>query len=639
MEDGRYKEYRQYIRVSSVFPVEFYLINGLSECEDTSNIIQGFTRNISKGGLCIEVNNLKPNVARRVESGTIRLGLTIHIPLWEHTNAIAKIAWIRCLKESHPNKYTIGAAYEYIEDDSRKKILKYAKFVNIAPKIGIAVIAGLILVISALFIYAQAERKKTDELARALFEALQTKTALEEKISQLDSDKALLEKKLKSATESAQSISARLKEPLKTQDDLQKLNDELMLIIKEQERLKARLNELVTQKASLSGELLSAKALKQGLEQKGLAQMYGWLKAHQNPRTGLLISYEGDPAIKDGAFTYDEALMIQCFIYYGDIELAKRCINFYLLKAKKVSGGFANAYDANSGDIIEPIAHTGPNIWLGISAAKYFLASGDKKYLSFAESIADWALSIQNQDPEGGLRGGPNTKWYSTEHNLDAYALFSILAKLTGKDKYSNSSNMLLEWLKKYGHNRQENRFNRGKGDSTIATDTLAWAIASIGPERLIKEGLDPDRILEFAEEECRVETTFLRPNKELVEVSGFDFTKASNIARGGIISAEWTGQMVVSYKLMSSFYSKKGDKEKADIYSRKARFYEEELEKLLITSPCKAGHKGWALPYATQDNVETGHGWRTAGGSYTGSASATIYGIFAKAGYNPLGI
>lgn len=604
------KDYRKYIRVRSVFPVEFYLLKGFKAPTEVSDIIQGFTRNISRGGLCIEVNNLKQDVVRRVKSDEFKLGLTIHIPLWEHTNAIARAAWIKCIKENRPNRYIIGASYDFIEEESRKKILKYARFTSIVPKLAIGLIAGLLSVALCLFIYNQGERKKTDELVKALFEAHNTQSALKEKLLQLDADKALLENRIAQAGESAESLTA----------------------------LKAKLTELVTKKESLSGELLTANILKQELEQKGLAQMYSWLKAHQNPKTGLLISYEGDPALKDWAFTYDQALMVQCFLYYKDVELAKRCLNFYLLNAKKIRGGFANAYDAISGEIVEPSAHIGPNVWLGLSATKCFLISNDKRYLALAESIAGWALNIQNQDPEGGLRGGPDVQWFSTEHNLDAYAFFSILAKLTGNVRYSGASDALLEWLKKYGHNRQENRFNRGKGDSTIATDTLAWAIASIGPGRLMQEGLDPDRILEFAEEECKVKTTFLRPDKEMVEVTGFDFTKASNIARGGIVSSEWTAQMIVAYKIMSDFYSRKGEVEKADIYSRKAKFYEDELDKLFIASPCKTGHRGWALPYATQNDTETGHGWRTASGASTGSASATIYGIFAKTGYNPLG-
>ena len=58
----------------------------------------------------------------------------------------------------------------------------------------------------------------------------------------------------------------------------------------------------------------------------------------------------------------------------------------------------------------------------------------------------------------------------------------------------------------------------------------------------------------------------------------------------------------------------------------------------MMIVSPSKMGQGEGCLPYASQDNVDTGHGWRAPDGSRTGSASGTIYTIFAKENYNPLG-
>jgi hypothetical protein len=36
--------------------------------------------------------------------------------------------------------------------------------------------------------------------------------------------------------------------------------------------------------------------------------MYQWLKVHQNPRTGLVLSYEGDKDLSNWSFLYDQAL-------------------------------------------------------------------------------------------------------------------------------------------------------------------------------------------------------------------------------------------------------------------------------------------------------------------------------------------
>ncbi len=56
----------------------------------------------------------------------------------------------------------------------------------------------------------------------------------------------------------------------------------------------------------------------------------------------------------------------------------------------------------------------------------------------------------------------------------------------------------------------------------------------------------------------------------------------------------------------------------------------------MIITSPSKMGQGRGCLPYASQDNVDTGHGWRSPKGRSTGSVAGTAYAIFAWSDYNP---
>ena len=259
----------------------------------------------------------------------------------------------------------------------------------------------------------------------------------------------------------------------------------------------------------------------------------------------------------------------------------------------------------------------------------------DGKYKGLARRIGDWL--IQNQDPEGGLKGGPQFSWYSTEHNLDAYAFLGMLYEVTGDAKYHDAQEKVFRWLRKYAYSMTERRMNRGKGDATIATDTFSWAIAAIGPETLKAAEFDPEEIMDFAEKQCRVTVSYRRPKTHIVnKVTGFDFAKAQNIGRGGIISCEWTAQMIVSYQVLGDYFAAQHDKEKAVFYRDKANFYLSELQKLIITSPSKIGKGRGCLPYASSDNAETGHGWRTPKGMRTGSVSGTAYGIFAWTGFNP---
>jgi len=113
---------------------------------------------------------------------------------------------------------------------------------------------------------------------------------------------------------------------------------------------------------------------------------------------------------------------------------------------------------------------------------QYTQSTQDKSYLSVAESIAATIINLQNQDADGGIRGGPAVEWYSTEQNLDAYAFFNMLAQVTQKAAYAQAAQKTINWLVNNTYDRPDLPVKRGKGDSTIATDTYAWSIAAIGP-------------------------------------------------------------------------------------------------------------------------------------------------------------
>jgi hypothetical protein len=268
---------------------------------------------------------------------------------------------------------------------------------------------------------------------------------------------------------------------------------------------------------------------------------------------------------------------------------------------------------------------------------QYTKKSKDTSYVRLAEEIASRIIDLQNKDKDGGIRGGPDVEWYSTEHNLDAYAFFNMLYEITGKARYQEAAERVLNWLVRYTYGKTELPVKRGKGDSTIATDTYAWSIAAIGPEKLEKLGMNPDKIMEFAEENCRAEVSFVRPKGQSVKIKGFDFASLRHVARGGIVSSEWTAQMVMAYKIMADFYNKKGMTTKAAAYSAKADEYLLNLSNMIISSPSPSGQGESCLPYATLDYVDTGHGWFTPKGKSTGSVAGTAYALFAYYNYNPL--
>ena len=658
-ETHKISERRRYTRLKSVFPVEFRILD-----PDTNHPVtdfeQGFTADVSNGGILLRVNKIRPELLEILRSGKARVLLNIDIPLGtKHpVEAIAKVAWVSSSREGVRDLCTMGLSFEMIDVRDRRRLVGYTTSFYRMPRF---MTVALLLLVFALAMNRQDQINLMREnalLVDRLGELIKKRSVVVELLNKVDTDKNMLTSRLERQSEEITRVEKERSMLLKKEEELRatikdaaSLKQELDKGRNVQALLESQLEKLSLDRKKLRDEIVKVKsreearlkelgeieAARRSLEKATLGNMYNWLKVHQNRRTGLIASYEGDSQLKDTAFTYDQALVAQVFLISEDMKRAEIILDFFKNKAAKQSGGFVNAYGVNNGAVSEPIVHCGPNIWIGLSFMQHMATSGSDKYLGLAKEIADWTIDIQNEDAGGGIKGGPEMTWFSTEHNLDAYAFFTMIAKETGMQKYKDAAEKSLKWLKDNAYTGQEGRIYRGKGDSTIATDTFSWAIAAIGPKGLLDNKMDPDAIMKFAEENCMVTVDFERPDGKIVEITGFDFAKHKNIGRGGVVSSEWTAQMIVSFKMMGDFYLKMGDRKKADLYNDKHSFYLHELEKMIISSPSPTGQGAGCFPYATQDNVDTGHGWRTPRGRDTGSVSGTAYGIFAIKGYNPL--
>ncbi len=641
-------ERRNYIRLNVAFPVEFQFLDDVTGVP-LGNMKQGFTRNVAKGGICLELNDVDATFEESLKQGKTRLNLCIHIPLdRKETKAVANIVWYEKI-EGHPNKYLIGLSFLQIDPRDQIRIYFYARRISLAPKF----IAVLVLFLALGIVYFSSVdfklRRENRLLIRELVDLSGIKSELENDIFRFyaerrGKEKTLLEKEkkigeYKKRLDELEILIIDLKED-KLKDALSekvRLSEEVVSLSEETEYLKDRISELSKDTTSVEDKLKELLPSFEEVEERGISSMYKWIKNHQNRHSGLVVSYEGDKELEDWSFTYDQSLASQCFTLMGDRNNAQEIFNFYKKRAKKIDGGFTNAYDAHTGSVLEYNVHAGPNIWLGIAVLQYTNKFKDRQYLSIAEDIGNWLILLQGKDRDFGIKGGPGVDWFSTEHNLDAFAFFDMFYKITKEAKYSDAQGKTLKWLKKYAFSNSGGRINRGKGDATIATDTFAWAIAALGPEVLNKSGMDPDEIINFAEENCLVTVDYMRPDGKHLKITGFDFGKHAHLARGGIISTEWTAQMVVAFEIMVDYHKNKDDFQKANFYKRKRNFYLSELEKMVISSPSRLGQGEGCLPYASQDDVDTGHGWRVTGGSRTGSTAGTTYTIFAKYNYNPL--
>ncbi|MDD5097912.1 MAG: PilZ domain-containing protein [Candidatus Omnitrophica bacterium] len=636
-------EQRRYLRLNTIFPVQFRL-ESIDEESFLSGWLQGFTNNISRGGICLCVNNLDPSFLKLLEEKKAKLLLEINLSISRKPiPASAKIAWVRDIC-GDMRQHLIGLSYERISAQENNKLLRYAKIKKLFAPLALALILALGLALGTNSFFNAKLTRSNKLLIEKLVSVIKDSTVANQKVKEVIVERQDLQLKLKSLENRIISIEAEknAKEAEKNTNQAVSLsqakqfNDLISKLTLEKTLLQSELAAVQKKEDVAAKESVILDQKKIVLEKANLDKMYQWLKIHQNPYTGLVMSFEGDKDIANWGFIYDQALLIQVYSRFGDFERAKKILDFFAKTAKRENGWFLNAYYVNDGAPAEYVMHVGPNIWVGLAIMQYQQKTQDKSYLVLAENIARVVINLQNKDEDGGIRGGPEMAWYSTEHNLDAYAFFNMLFKVTGKQIYSLARDKTLSWLIRHTYDRGDLPVKRGKGDSTIATDTYAWSIAAIGPQKLKDIGMDPDKIMEFVEENCSVEANFIRPNGQSVKIKGFDFAPQRHIARGGVVSSEWTAQMVVSFKIMAEFY-KLSDPAKALEYKNKAEMYLGELGNMVISSSSPSGQGEGCLPYATQDYVDTGHGWMTPKGSHTGSVSGTVYAFFAYYDFNPL--
>ena len=629
-------ERRHYIRLDSVFPVRLRILD-IGDKKPLSEWIQGFTNNISIGGICLAVHSLAPEIVTRAKNRQMYCALEIEIPLGGRlVHALGRVAWFQDKTTQYGN-YLIGLTYEEIGPKENNLIVRHARlrqmFVPSALLALCILTAGFLV---AGYFTAQLSRGNRT-LAARLASAVQSYNTMRQTSDGINRQSGLLRGRIDTLEERLQALEGQKKKTQIQKEAIRHLNAIIRRYAQERELLREKLTLLQNTEGRVAAEMARLDKKKSALEKANLEKMYRWLCVHQNPRTGLVMSFEGDTAVADWAFSYDQSLAGQSYLLYGDHSRAKKILEFFNAKAKRVDGLFLNAYYCREGDPAEEIAHAGPTIWVGILALQYTAKTQDSAYLGLAKEIAQAVVAMQQSDPGGGVKGGPTVSWYSTEHNLDAYAFFGMLYALTGNQAYRDAQDTTLKWLLVHAYDRPDIPIKRGKGDSTIATDTYGWSIASLGPGKLVTLDMNPDEIISFVEKNCGVEVDYKRPEGTVMRLKGFDFAAQRNVARGGVISAEWTAQMVIAYKIMADFYAKKNVPSRTRFYADKAEEYLSTLSSMLISSPSPSGQGNSCLPYASEELADTGHGWSTPRGRSTGSVAATAYALCAYHGYNPL--
>ena len=207
----------------------------------------------------------------------------------------------------------------------------------------------------------------------------------------------------------------------------------------------------------------------------------------------FLRSYDTENiAIKNVAFSYDNALVAMAFISAGEKNKAQKIVDAFVWsiehdrtltverflnrktsKVRRVRNAYTAGYisvfpGTNENAKIPGWYDTKINMWLedqyqvgsnvgntsfvALALLQYYNKYGGKKYLDTAAAIMNWVIENCTDDNDGftgGFDGWEEADdpsivykhtYKSIEHNIDAYAAFKALYAFTGEEKYNESA-------------------------------------------------------------------------------------------------------------------------------------------------------------------------------------------------------
>ncbi|HEY6250248.1 MAG TPA: Tat pathway signal sequence domain protein [Candidatus Angelobacter sp.] len=201
----------------------------------------------------------------------------------------------------------------------------------------------------------------------------------------------------------------------------------------------------------------------------GLAKAYSFLEqmmdAYAQGQTLRLIqSYSDQMGLLSTSFVYDNSVVINALLLRGGANLTQRALVLgetllYAQQHDPIGDGrvrqayFVNQPDANGVFLQEALAPfffigsaTGDMSWTGMALAHLFARSGNRQFLDGAVRLGQWIVNntFSSSGPGGFIGGVDNNNnpvtFKSTEHNIDAFALFTMLAELTGNSFWSGQA-------------------------------------------------------------------------------------------------------------------------------------------------------------------------------------------------------
>jgi hypothetical protein len=133
------------------------------------------------------------------------------------------------------------------------------------------------------------------------------------------------------------------------------------------------------------------------------------------------------------SWTYDSAMTAAAFAAAGDTSEAQQLID-QLSALQHTDGSIEIAFNVSTGEA-ESTFRSGTIAAVGLAGSLFDQYARSSRYLAMQERTAAYLLTLQGSN--GLVRGGPDVSWYSTQHNLLAYAFLVRLGNeaLAGGDR------------------------------------------------------------------------------------------------------------------------------------------------------------------------------------------------------------
>jgi hypothetical protein len=137
------------------------------------------------------------------------------------------------------------------------------------------------------------------------------------------------------------------------------------------------------------------------------------------------------------SWTYDSAMSAAAFVETGNSSEAEEVLD-QLAALQHTDGSIEIAFNVANGTA-ESVFRSGTIASVGLAGSLYDVYNHSTRYLAMDERAASYLLSLQGST--GLIKGGPDVSWYSTQHNLLAYAFFVLLGSELVLDGNQSNAN------------------------------------------------------------------------------------------------------------------------------------------------------------------------------------------------------